>query len=256
MRIEPSKHRGTTERGDVDLGVAMLGAIPLVRHAVGTIVTVSPGFQWLGSGGSTHHAMQACARLRPDVMLVDSVLDPMCALVRRIRSMNPAPAVVVLVDGCQRTSDYLRRAVGFGASGVLAATVSPSELLAGIRAACASGDFIDDDLAHLVGVHGEVTPPPRGCPGTLSAREHEVLTLIADGLDNQAIAGRLTVSVETVRTHVKGVLRKLDARDRTHATSRAYRLGLLSVHDTPSGPDGRSAPALVPSARRPLAAAT
>lgn len=84
-----------------------------------------------------------------------------------------------------------------------------------------------------------------------------MLTLIADGLDNQAIADRLTVSVETVRTHVKGVLRKLDARDRTHATSRAYRMGLLSVHDIPSGPDGRQETAeLVPAARRPLAAAT
>lgn len=249
MRTEPSNHRGTS----ADLGVAMLGAVPLVRHAAGTIVTGTPGMRWLGSGGSTHHAMQACARLRPDVMLLDSVLDPMCALTRRIRSMNPAPAVLVLVDGRHRTSDHLRRAMDFGAAGLLAATASPSELVAGIKAARAPGGFVDEDLTHLVGVRGEVTPP-RGCPGTLSVREHEVLTLIADGLDNQAIAGRLTVSVETVRTHVKGVLRKLDARDRTHATSRAYRLGLLSVHDTPSGPDGRET--LIPAARRPLAAAT
>ncbi len=67
---------------------------------------------------------------------------------------------------------------------------------------------------------------PRERP-TLTRREYEVLTLIADGLENQQVANELIVSVETVRTHVKGILRKLSARDRTHAVSLAYRSGLL-----------------------------
>ncbi|MBY8853512.1 response regulator transcription factor, partial [Saccharothrix sp. MB29] len=67
-----------------------------------------------------------------------------------------------------------------------------------------------------------------GSRRSLSRREYEVLQLIADGLENQAVAGELYVSVETVRTHVKNILRKLRARDRTHAVSLAYQAGLLT----------------------------
>jgi DNA-binding NarL/FixJ family response regulator len=65
----------------------------------------------------------------------------------------------------------------------------------------------------------------------LSQRELEVLRLVADGLENQAIADALFVSVETIRTHVKSILRKLASRDRTHAVAVAFRSGVLAVDD-------------------------
>ncbi|MFD1049908.1 response regulator transcription factor, partial [Kibdelosporangium lantanae] len=72
-------------------------------------------------------------------------------------------------------------------------------------------------------------PPANPGQQPLSRREYQVLQLIADGLENQAIAKILYVSVETVRTHVKSILRKLSARDRTHAVAVAFRSGVLTV---------------------------
>jgi DNA-binding NarL/FixJ family response regulator len=85
-----------------------------------------------------------------------------------------------------------------------------------------------DPVGHLARLLVERDPNLRPTERpTMTRRECEVLTLIADGLENQQVADELIVSVETVRTHVKGILRKLSARDRTHAVSLAYRSELL-----------------------------
>jgi DNA-binding NarL/FixJ family response regulator len=93
------------------------------------------------------------------------------------------------------------------------------------------------DRAYL---HPSLEPMAAGRTGengprrALSRREFEVLHLVADGLENQSVADELYLSVETVRTHIKNILRKLQARDRTHAVSLAYRAGLLAPHLPPS----------------------
>jgi DNA-binding CsgD family transcriptional regulator len=102
--------------------------------------------------------------------------------------------------------------------------------------------YLDPELAALatgLGLRHTVTARQ-----PLSRREYQVLQLISDGLENQAIAKSLFVSVETIRTHVKSILRKLHARDRAHAVAVAFRLGVLVAHrETPANdvPTARAA---------------
>jgi len=119
-------------------------------------------------------------------------------------------------------------------------TAEPAQLLDAVRRTHHERRYLDPELAALatgLGVRHTVTARQ-----PLSRREYQVLQLISDGLENQAIAKTLFVSVETIRTHVKAILRKLHARDRAHAVAVAFRLGVLVAHrETP--------PSEVPAAR-------
>ena len=113
-----------------------------------------------------------------------------------------------------------------GVHGLVEHSSPPDRIMDAIRRSRAEGHYVDPSLNGLApGVSGT----PAGRP--LSRREDEVLRLIADGLSNQDIADALVVSVETVRTHIKSLLRKLSARDRAHAVAVGFRLGLLAPSD-------------------------
>jgi NarL family two-component system response regulator LiaR len=113
-----------------------------------------------------------------------------------------------------------------GAAGYLLKDAQPAELLAAIRAAHAGGSPLHPDAAaYLV---GELRRPAAGGPD-LTAREGQVLELLAKGMPNKAIAFRLSLSEKTVKTHVSAILRKLDVTDRTQAALRAVREGLVDV---------------------------
>jgi DNA-binding NarL/FixJ family response regulator len=147
--------------------------------------------------------------------------------------------VVLLVDDARRTTQYIANALTAGVGGVILRSTQPSQLLAAIQAVHRDGRFLDAALAPVLAA--PVPTQQNGAPRqTLSRREHQVLQLIADGLENQAIANVLFVSVETVRTHVKSILRKLATRDRTHAVAVAFRSGVLVV-DPPPVPGTRTA---------------
>ena len=114
-----------------------------------------------------------------------------------------------------------------GAAGYLLKDAQPAELLAAIRAAHAGGSPLHPDAAaELV---GELRRPPAG--PDLTAREREVLELLARGMPNKAIALRLSLSEKTVKAHVSAILRKLDVTDRTQAALRAVRERLVDVGD-------------------------
>ena len=107
--------------------------------------------------------------------------------------------------------------------------------------------YVDPTLAQVVSAPGNRAPVHNGDgQRALSRREFQVLHLISDGLENQAIAKILYVSVETVRTHVKSILRKLGARDRTHAVAVAFRSGVL----VPGAADPTRSGILPPASRQ------
>ncbi|MEU5690718.1 response regulator transcription factor [Actinosynnema sp. NPDC020468] len=200
--------------------------VPLFREGVAAVVRRTPGLHWLGATGHLHTAVRLHERLRPDVLLVDSVLDPQGHLATLLVETDPGLAVVSLVREPHRTAKYVRAALAAGVRGLVPRTGEIAEILLAITRSHQDRVYLDPTLAPLAA--GFTPAAEAGSRRALSRREYEVLQLIADGLENQAVANELYVSVETVRTHVKNILRKLRARDRTHAVSLAYQAGLLT----------------------------
>ncbi|TDV50727.1 LuxR C-terminal-related transcriptional regulator [Actinophytocola oryzae] len=224
--MPPSTKSHTTNGAAV--GVALIDGVPLVREGLSALVHRSPGLRWVGAAENPSVGIRLCERMRPDVVVIDAVLDPRGQLGRHLAGEF---RVILMVDEAHLTPQYVANAVSGGIHGLIRRNAQPAQLMQAIHTVHTEGRYLDPVLTE------SLTAPltrPRRSNGThqpLSQREHEVLRLIADGLENQAIANLLFVSVETVRTHVKSILRKLASRDRTHAVAVAFRSGVLTVDE-------------------------
>jgi DNA-binding NarL/FixJ family response regulator len=198
---------------------------PVVRQGLRTYLELQPDIEVAGEAGSGIDAAAQAERLAPDVVLLDMVMpegDGLEAL-RRIRSGGGAPRVVVLTSF--PADDRVVEAMRAGAAGYLLKDAQPAELLAAIRSAHSGGSPLHPEAAaRLV---GEVRRLPAAAAAELTAREREVLELVARGMPNKAIALRLSLSEKTVKAHVSAVLRKLDVTDRTQAALKAVRERLV-----------------------------
>ncbi|MFC4854995.1 LuxR C-terminal-related transcriptional regulator [Actinophytocola glycyrrhizae] len=210
------------------VGVALIDGTPLVREGLSALVHRTPGLRWVGAAENPSVGLRLCERLRPDVVVVDSGLDSRGQL-SHLLSGNPNLGVLLLVDEAHRTTQYIAGAVAAGVGGVVLRSAQPPQLVKAIQAVHSDGRYLDAALAALLAAPVTGSRRVNGVRQPLSQREHQVLQLIADGLENQAIANVLFVSVETVRTHVKSILRKLASRDRTHAVAVAFRSGVLTL---------------------------
>ncbi|HEX4725760.1 MAG TPA: response regulator transcription factor [Pseudonocardiaceae bacterium] len=224
--------------GGPQVGVAIVDEMPLFREGLSVRVLRDPTLRLVGVAAHANPAVLLRDRLAVDVLVLDAVLDPRALLIRRLMAANPQLTVVVLVREPHRTSHYLAAARAAGARGLVPHSAAPERILDAIRRSRSTGEYVDPALSGLI-VADRVSAAPAGRP--LSRREDEVLRLIADGYSNQGIADALVVSVETVRTHIKSLLRKLSARDRAHAVSLGYRTGLLTAAPDVAIPQARDA---------------
>ncbi|WP_018684354.1 response regulator transcription factor [Actinokineospora enzanensis] len=215
-------------REDGGPSVALVDGVPLYREGLSALILRTPGLRWLGAAATPQGAVEFVERYQPDIVLVDSGLDPRGHLGASLGAACPTGVVLLLVRDSHRTTQYVGTAVAAGVHGVVQRSVEPPQLVEAIRAVFDSRRYLDPGLARTVAIpRGRLVRLADGAQQQLSRREFQVLQLIADGLENQAIAKILFLSVETVRTHVKSILRKLDARDRTHAVAVAFKSGVL-----------------------------
>jgi DNA-binding NarL/FixJ family response regulator len=210
------------------IGVALVDGVPLVREGLSALVHRTPGLRWVGAAENPATGLRLCERMKPDVVVVDAALDPRGQLTRILSSSH---GVVLLLDDPHLSAQYVTHALNGGVRGVIRRTAQPGQLVQAIQAVHNDGRFMDSAVADSLATPIVRPRRPGGLHQPLSQREHEVLRLIADGLENQAIADVLFVSVETIRTHVKSILRKLSSRDRTHAVAIAFRSGVLTVDE-------------------------
>lgn len=228
-------------------GVLVIDPVPLFREGLAALLERTPGVRLLAVTANMHSAISMCERLHPDVVMVDALLDPRCHLAQLLTSSDESCNVLSVVREPLRSPRYVATALTSGVHGLVLRSAEPAQVLEAIRRTHLERRYLDPELAALatgLGVRHTVTARQ-----PLSRREYQVLQLISDGLENQAIAKSLFVSVETIRTHVKSILRKLHARDRAHAVAVAFRLGVLVAH--------RETPATdVPVARTPAAQPT
>ncbi|NRG39318.1 response regulator [Rathayibacter sp. VKM Ac-2804] len=219
-----------------------------MRQGIRTILSLQAGIEVVGEASSGEEAVEVVARTRPDVVCMDVEMPGIGGLeaTRRILA-EPDATVQVLVLTTFEREDYLVAALEAGASGFLLKNSPPERLVAGVRAIAAGDALLAPELTRAV-IERAVArerdrssapfpaPPPSAAPDTLTARELEVLRLLAQGLSNDEIAELLAVGRATVKTHVSNVLAKLSLRDRVQAVAFAYRSGLVDPRRAPEAP--------------------
>ena len=195
----------------------------MVRRGLATFLKIFDDLQLVGEADSGEAAIQLCAEVLPDVILMDMVLPKMdgAASTRVIRQQFPQVQVIALTSF--KTGELVRNALEAGAIGYLLKDVSADDLVRAIRAAHAGRATLSPEAAQTL-VDAANQPPP-GL--NLTARELDVLALMVDGLNNTQIAGKLTVSPSTIKSHVSNILAKLGVASRTEAVTLALRTHLI-----------------------------
>jgi DNA-binding NarL/FixJ family response regulator len=204
----------------------------LVRSGFCVILDAADGITVVGEAGNGEAAVAAVAAQHPDVVLMDIRMPGMDGLeaTRLItRDLPAAPKVVMLTTF--DLDDYVYEALRAGASGFLLKDSPRHDLIAAIRAAAAGDALLAPSVTRRL-IEAFARRPPEATPSpsqlaSLTARERDVLLLLARGRSNAEIAVALFVSEATVKTHVGNVLAKLGLRDRVQAVILAYETGLV-----------------------------
>jgi NarL family two-component system response regulator LiaR len=192
----------------------------MVRRGLATFLTVFKDLLLVGEANTGEAAIELCAKVSPDVVLMDLILPVIdgVAATRAIRSQYPNVQVIVLTSF--KEGNLIQNALEAGAIGYLLKDVSAEELARAIRAAYAGRATLSPEAAQSL-VETANLPPSPGLD--LTEREREVLAWMIEGLNNTQIAGRLTVSPSTVKSHVSNILSKLGVTSRTEAVTLALR---------------------------------
>ena len=194
---------------------------PLMRQGLAAVINSDEGMVLVGEAASGAQALEAFRLHRPDVTLMDLRLPDMSGIdaLIAIRAEFPDARVAMLTtfDG----DVDIQRALAAGARGYVLKTLPPRELVAVIRDVHAGRKRVAVDAAAKLAMHmGDEM---------LTARECEVLRLVAQGTRNRDIGTRLAITEETVKVHVKHIMEKLGARDRTEAVTIALRRGIIDL---------------------------
>jgi NarL family two-component system response regulator LiaR len=192
----------------------------MVRRGLATFLKVFDDLELAGEAESGEAAIRLCAEVLPDVILMDMVMPEMdgATATRAIRRKFPQVQVIALTSF--KEGDLVKNALEAGAIGYLLKDVSADDLVRAIRSAHAGRATLSPEAAQSL-VETSNLPPAPGLD--LTEREREVLTLMIEGLNNTQIAGRLTVSPSTIKSHVSNILAKLGVASRTEAVTLALR---------------------------------
>jgi NarL family two-component system response regulator LiaR len=196
----------------------------MVRRGLATFLKVFDDLELAGEAESGETAIRLCAEVVPDVILMDMAMPDMdgAAATRAIRQRFPNVQVIALTSF--KEGDLVKQALSAGAIGYLLKDVSADELAGAIRAAHAGRATLSPEAAQAL---VETSNQPAAPGLDLTERELEVLALMVEGLNNTQIAGRLTVSPSTIKSHVSNILSKLSVASRTEAVTLALRHHLI-----------------------------
>jgi len=208
----------------------------IVRQGLRMVLSLRPELTIVGAVGTAAEALQMTLDKQPDLILLDLVLPERdgVTLIPELRKLSPKSKILIL-SGVQNVS-LVRKAVAAGTDGYVLKEVTPDELTQAISQVHAGQSFMHPQITAILSQqiasehsHNETSQDRPAFIPPLTKREQDVLVLMATQSTNREIAKRLSVSEETVRTHVKGVLRKLNQPSRTQAVVEALRLGLIEL---------------------------
>jgi len=194
---------------------------PLFREGIAALIANQTDMSLVAEASNGHEAIEKFRSHHPDVTLMDLQMPEMGGIdaIIGIRSEFPEARIIVLTT--YAGDELCRRALKAGAQAYLLKANARKHLLDTIRAVLAGKKFIQAEVAAELAGHAT--------DDALTAREIEVLLLIAAGNSNKLIADQLSISEETVKGHVKSILSKLCANDRTHAVTLGLKRGIIEL---------------------------
>lgn len=203
---------------------------PIVRTGIVGLLDTEPDFEVVAEASSGEDAVALAAEVGPDIVLMDLRMPGFGGVeaTRRIAAVDSPPRVLVFTT--YEDDDRILAAIEAGAAGYLLKAAPAEELIVGVRAVIGGQTVLAPSVAARLAAASRAS---RGegavadAPPILTARETEIIALVADGLSNPEIAKRLFIGESTVKTHLLHVFEKLGVSDRTRAAMRALELGLL-----------------------------
>ncbi|HEV7900090.1 MAG TPA: response regulator transcription factor [Planosporangium sp.] len=224
--------------------VLVVDDLAMVRAGFAALLAAQPDIDVVGEAANGREAVEACRRTRPDVVLMDVRMPEMDGLEAARQILNPPPGVAhrpkVVMLTTFDVDDYVYEALQAGASGFLLKDAPPADLIAAVRVVAGGDALLAPSVTRrLIEEFARRRPVVRSKStrlNGLTAREVEVLALVARGLSNTEIAETLFLAEQTVKTHLGRVFTKLGLRDRAQAVVFAYESGLVTAGSNPQPP--------------------
>lgn len=215
-----------------DIRILLVDDQPLFRRAIATLVGDQPGLVVVGEADNGVQGLEMARDLKPDVVLLDVEMPVMNGVeaTRRIRDEVPAAKIVILT--VSEADDHLFDAIRFGAHGYLLKNLRPEQLYDLIRAVMRDETVLSPAIAGRLlrefreHPEGRRVSTPSSPEPSLTAREIQIMQLVADGLSNKEIGVRLSITEGTVKNHVHNALEKLQLENRIQAAAYVVRHGL------------------------------
>ena len=202
-----------------DIKVLLVDDHTIVREGLRVLIETQSDLAVVGEAKNGQEALDQFESTKPDILLLDLVLPDMCGVdvIKKLRQ-NYAPVFILVLTTFDGEED-IYRALKAGAMGYLLKDTPKKELFRAIREVSSGNRFIPEEIASKLAAYiGEIE---------LTARESEILQLIAKGSSNKKIAESLFITEGTVKTHINHILKKLSAKSRTEAVKVAIERGLL-----------------------------
>lgn len=195
---------------------------PIVRGGIVALLNSADDLAVVGEAATGLEAVALALELEPDLVLMDLQMPELGGADATARILESRPDIRVIVLTTYESDSAILTAIEAGASGYLLKAAPSGEILAGIRSVAAGEVALAPSIAAMIVKRMKAPAPP-----SLSARETQVLALVAQGKSNPAIAKELFLGEATVKTHLLHVFEKLEVSDRTRAVTKAMELGLL-----------------------------
>ena len=196
---------------------------PVVRMGLKIMFDSEDGIEVAGMAASSNQALEAIESLNPTVVLMDLRMPGMDGADAITEMRRRWPQIRILVLTNYQEDAYITKTIQAGAMGYLLKSTPQEEIVTAVRSLAHNNRYLPEEISHRL-MHAMVH-------NKLSDREIEVMRLVAQGCSNKEIAEKLFISTKTARNHVTNCLTKLGATDRTEATTKAIKRGLIRLED-------------------------
>lgn len=201
--------------------ILLVDAHPIFREGLSMVIQLQPEFLLVGQAENAEDALCQFRRIRPDVTIMDQRLPGASGTDTLVAIRKESPRAIVMMVASSKKVMEVRRALNAGAAAYVLKDTPKAEMLRVIRWVSEGRRHIPSEVASTIAEHlGQED---------LSPRETSVLRLIRDGCQNKRIAERLGIAETTVNFHIRNIVDKLQANDRTHAVTIGFRRGLLEL---------------------------
>lgn len=209
---------------DIPIRVLLVDDHAVVRSGLGAVLEACDDMALVGEAGDGVQAVQLCERFQPDIVLMDLIMPKMDGVAATEEIHRRWPKICIIILTSFKEKEYVESALKAGAMSYLLKNISAEELSTAIRRAAAGQPSLSPEAAQIL---IQKMNEPTGPGDSITDREREIPTLMTEGLSNQEIAGRLFVSLSTVKFHASNIFSKLGVTSRTEAVAIAIKLHLV-----------------------------